>query len=81
MTPLGEYCRIWDPEQHELPELASLRALDAKLFAAKMPHVWDVLHLEPLAMPLIQPLDPQRGAESLLELLRGLRERLETLHG
>jgi hypothetical protein len=79
MTPLGEYCRIWDPERHELPELAALRELDAKLLAARMPHVWDVLHLEPLAMPLIQPLDPRGGAGALLELLRGLRERLESM--
>ncbi|MFP2929920.1 NAD(P)-binding protein [Pyxidicoccus sp. 3LG] len=79
MTPLGEYCRVWDPEKHELPELGPLRELDAKLFAAGKPHVWDMLHLEPLALPLLQHLDPPRGAESLLELLRQVRSGLEAL--
>ncbi|MFP2925176.1 NAD(P)-binding protein [Pyxidicoccus sp. 3LG] len=74
MTPIGEYCRIWDPERHELPELAPIRELDAKLFAAGLPHLWDVLRLEPLARPLIPSLDPQGGAKALLELLRTLRE-------
>jgi len=79
MTPIGEYCRIWDPEKHELPELAWLRALDAKLFAAGLPHVWDVLELEPLVLPLLPPLGSPGGAEPLLELLRDVRKRLETL--
>jgi hypothetical protein len=78
MTPLGEYCRIWDPEKHELPELAALRALDAKLFAQGLPHVWDVLNLEPLALPLVSPLSPRRGAEVLKSFLDRVRAALET---
>ena len=79
MTPIGEYCRIWDPEQHELPELAPLRELDAKLFAMGQPHVWDVLRLESLAMPFIPSLGATGGAEPLLELLRKVREGLEAM--
>ncbi|WP_163997975.1 NAD(P)-binding protein [Pyxidicoccus caerfyrddinensis] len=79
MTPIGEYCRIWDPEQHELPELAPLRELDAKLFAEGRPHVWDVLNLEALARPFAPSLGTPGGAEPLLELLRKVREGLETL--
>ena len=79
MTPIGEYCRIWNPEQHELPELASLRELDARLFAEGKPHVWDVLHLEPLAMPFAQPPGGAPSAAPLLELLRRMRESLEAL--
>jgi hypothetical protein len=78
MTPIGEYCRIWDPEKHELPELASLRELDARLFASGLPHVWDVLELEPLVLPLLPALDSPGGAEPLRELLRDVRERMET---
>lgn len=74
MTPIGEYCRIWNPEEHELAELAPIRELDAKLFAAGLPHLWDVLHLEPLARSLIPPLDPMGASKALLELLRKLRE-------
>jgi hypothetical protein len=79
MTPIGEYCRIWDPEKHELAELVPLRELDAKLFAAGLPHVWDVLHLEPLVLPLLSPLDPLRGLESLKSFLGTVRERAEAL--
>ncbi|MFP2925526.1 NAD(P)-binding protein [Pyxidicoccus sp. 3LG] len=74
MTPIGEYCRIWNPEEHELAELAPIRELDAKLFAAGLPHLWDLLHLEPLARPLIPPLDPIGGTKALLGLLRTLRD-------
>ncbi|QSQ23446.1 NAD(P)-binding protein [Pyxidicoccus parkwayensis] len=79
MTPIGEYCHIWDPEQNELAELAPLRELDAKLYAMNMPHVWDVLRLEPLAMPFIPSPGTPGGMEPLLELLRKVREGLEKL--
>ena len=81
MTPLGEYCRIWDPEKHELPELASLRELDAKLFAAGLPHVWDMLGLEPLALPLMSQLESTGGLEALRSLLNSVRTSLEQLLG
>ena len=63
MTPVGEYCRIWDPEQHEPSALAFLRELDARLFASDLPHVWDVLGLEPLAKPVLSRLEPSGDAE------------------
>ncbi|QSQ22431.1 NAD(P)-binding protein [Pyxidicoccus parkwayensis] len=81
MTPIGEYCRIWDPEKHELLELAPLRELDAKLFAAGLPHVWDVLQLEPLLPPLLSPLDPVRGAEALKSFLGRVRESMAAIPG
>jgi len=74
MTPIGEYCRIWNPEEHELAELVPIRELDAKLFAAGLPHLWDLLHLEPLVTALIPPHDPMGGTKALLEFLRTLRE-------
>ncbi|MFP2929921.1 NAD(P)-binding protein [Pyxidicoccus sp. 3LG] len=79
MTPIGEYCRIWDPEKHELAELAPLRELDSQLFAAGLPHVWDVLRLEPMLLPLLPPNDPLRGIESLKSFLGSVRESLRKL--
>ncbi|MFP2929922.1 NAD(P)-binding protein, partial [Pyxidicoccus sp. 3LG] len=79
MTPIGEYCRIWDPEKHELPELVPLRELDAKLFAAGLPHVWDVLHLEPLALPLLSALGTAPGAEALRSFLDKVRAFLKAM--
>ncbi len=78
MTPIGEYCRIWDPEKQELPELAPLRELDARLFAAGLPHVWDVLQLEPLALPLLttEPADDARALRSFVEAVRGPLEAM-----
>jgi hypothetical protein len=82
MTPLGEYCRIWDPEKHELPELASLRELDAKLFAAGLPHLWDLLHLEPLALPLLSaPAAQEGGAEALKSFLGRVHASLGAMRG
>ncbi|QSQ23445.1 NAD(P)-binding protein [Pyxidicoccus parkwayensis] len=69
MTPLGEYCRIWDPEKNELAELTPLRDLDAKLYALGLPHIWDVLHLEPLALPFLSPLQPFGDGEALKSFL------------
>ncbi len=74
MTPVGEYCRIWNPEEHELAELVPIHELDAKLFAAGLPHLWDLLYLEPLVTALIPPLAPMGGTKALLEFLRTLRE-------
>jgi hypothetical protein len=79
MTPIGEYCRIWDPEKHEMPELASLRELDAKLFASGLPHVWDVLRLEPRVLPLLSPDAPPGGAEPLKSFLSKVRQSLEAV--
>jgi hypothetical protein len=78
-TPVGEYCRIWDPEQHELPELAPLRELDAKLYAAGLPHVWDVLQLEPLALPLLEAAEPADDARALRSFVERVRGPLEAM--
>ncbi|QSQ23443.1 NAD(P)-binding protein [Pyxidicoccus parkwayensis] len=79
MTPIGEYCRIWDPEKYELPELMPLRELDAKLYASGLPHVWDVLRLEPVALPLLASLPPSGGDEALKAFLQQVRELLGAL--
>lgn len=47
-TPLGDYCRIWDPEENELPDLMLLRHQDAFNFAHHLPHPWDMLGVEVL---------------------------------
>ena len=47
-TWIGDYCQIWNPESYEPPDLRPLRNLDKALFDAGLPHLFDVLGLEPL---------------------------------
>ena len=37
---------IWNPEAHELPDLAPLRRLDARLVAAGLPHFLDIIDFD-----------------------------------
>jgi hypothetical protein len=82
-TPLGDYCRIWDPEQNELRDLMLLRRQDAFNFEHHLPHPWDMLGVEALPSMLSQlwvcgrqvpsataaPPDPFTQVESLLREL------------
>lgn len=45
-SPVGDYCRIWNPEENELPSAERARDEDAVRFAAGLPHLWDVLGVE-----------------------------------
>jgi hypothetical protein len=45
-TPAGDYCKIWDPEHGELPELAWAKQYDEQCFDRGLPHPWDLLGLE-----------------------------------
>ncbi|AFE06814.1 hypothetical protein COCOR_06215 [Corallococcus coralloides DSM 2259] len=47
-TPMGDYCRIWNPEANELPDLMALRDKDADNFKMGLPHSWDLLGIEVL---------------------------------
>ncbi|RKG77974.1 phytoene dehydrogenase [Corallococcus exercitus] len=47
-TPLGDYCRIWDPEANELPDVMLLREWDAINCNHGLPHPWDLLGVEVL---------------------------------
>ncbi|RKG54196.1 phytoene dehydrogenase [Corallococcus sp. AB011P] len=47
-TPMGDYCRIWDPEANELPDVMLLRQQDAVNFKMGLPHPWDLLGIEVL---------------------------------
>ena len=44
----SEPCRIWNPEDHELRELAFLKGLDEDLLQAGLPHFCDILDLDEL---------------------------------
>ncbi len=39
----AEPCEIWDPEDHELPDLRWLKELDRELHARRLPHFVDIL--------------------------------------
>ncbi|WP_233585760.1 NAD(P)-binding protein [Corallococcus sp. CA054B] len=47
-TPVGDYCRIWNPEANELPDVMLLRQQDAVNFRMGLPHPWDLLGIEVL---------------------------------
>jgi OmpA family len=55
--PIGDYCRIWDPEKNELDWAIPLRILDEDLFAKGLPHLLDpawaaVLAADPIGTPV-----------------------------
>jgi hypothetical protein len=45
-SPAGDYCRIWNPEENELPSLREERNADAIRFALGQPHIYDTLGIE-----------------------------------
>jgi hypothetical protein len=54
--PIGDYCRIWDPEKNELDSAIPLRILDEDLFKQGLPHLLDpawaaVLAADPIGTP------------------------------
>jgi hypothetical protein len=69
-TPLGDYCRIWNPEMNELPDIQVLREADAYSFSNGLPHPWDLLGVEYLPS-LLSQLNPGQpypmGPEVLLQ--------------
>lgn len=40
---VGQDCEIWDPEDNEIEDLATLKALDEELMARGLPHMVDIL--------------------------------------
>jgi uncharacterized protein with NAD-binding domain and iron-sulfur cluster len=64
-TSLGDYCRIWNPERNELPDLELLQRLDERNYGKGLPHPWDLLGVELLP--------------SLLSKLPGARDPFERL--
>lgn len=49
-TPIpGDYCTIWDIEQHELDDLAFFKRVDEMLFKAGKPHIADILKFDEIA--------------------------------
>jgi hypothetical protein len=44
----GDRCRVWDPEDHEIDDLSTLRAIDARLFREGYPHMIEILGLDEL---------------------------------
>lgn len=39
----GDFCRVWNPEEHEFDDLEPLKRLDAALLAEGLPHFMDIL--------------------------------------
>ena len=45
----GDYCDIWDPEEHELEDLDFFKRIDKLLFEAGKPHIADILQFDKIA--------------------------------
>lgn len=60
-TPLGDYCKIWDPEHGELPELVWAKQYDEQCFDRGLPHPWDILGIERIPS-LVSKLSATAGA-------------------
>jgi len=52
-TPIGDYCRIWDPERHEPPDFERFKQLDEVFFRSGLAHPWEVIgsDLPPTLLP------------------------------
>lgn len=44
----GDLCRVWSPEDHELPDANRLKELDKKLWDEGAPHAMDILGVDAL---------------------------------
>ncbi|MCA9527276.1 MAG: hypothetical protein KC549_13385, partial [Myxococcales bacterium] len=67
----GDYCDIWDPEQHELDDLAFFKRVDALLFEMGKPHLSEILGLDELADRLHPALgDPAALLSGLIDTVR-----------
>lgn len=64
---MGEFCETWNPEDHELPDLNPLKALDDALFARGSPHIFDILNVE-----LFLPATP---GEAITRLSKEMEKR------
>lgn len=74
---LGSYCRIWDPEEHELDDLRPLKELDERLFAKGLPNLVDILKLERVA----DLVDPMSDLGDLDVALQQVEEEAQDLVG
>ncbi|HZR80791.1 MAG TPA: FAD-dependent oxidoreductase [Candidatus Binatia bacterium] len=63
-----EMCEVYDPEQHEPPDLRRLVQLDEKLFEYGLPHFIDILDLTSVPRALLRP-DPDLSALDLRSVL------------
>jgi hypothetical protein len=68
-TPLGDYCRIWNPERNELPDLELLQRQDERNFLRGQPHPWELLGVEWLPSLLSGLPGMGLGAERFQQLL------------
>jgi hypothetical protein len=84
-SPLGEHCRIWDPEEHEHPAFEPLKKLDETLFQLGLGHPLDVLGPASLASlrGLVPALDGEApagepgGARTLYAALSRVRRAMD----
>lgn len=57
----GEYCKIWDPERHELEDLEFFKRVDELLVEAGRQHMFDILGVEELFERATADVDPLKA--------------------
>jgi hypothetical protein len=81
-TPLGDYCKIWNPERWEMPDFVLAKQYDEWCFDHGLPHPWDLWGVEALPAMLSHALNAkaQNPARKLgASLPDSLEAALETL--
>lgn len=54
-SPRGELARIFNPEDHEPPDLCDLKTIDEQLYERGLPHLVEILNLDEVPDSLLQP--------------------------
>lgn len=72
-TLMGDFCRVWDPEENEIEDLAPLKRLDERLYEKKLPHMAEILQLERLADLVESRYEPEH-VQTILDEIAGAVE-------
>ena len=54
----GDFCRIFNPEDEEIDDLATLKRIDARLYQDNLPHFMDILGWEQAIEALTRSANP-----------------------
>jgi hypothetical protein len=82
-TPFGDYCRIWNPERNELPDLELLQRQDEKSFLEGRPHPWDTWGLELIPSLLTRVPGSGDAFDTVMRVVGGFGQKVspQATHG
>lgn len=75
-SPLGDYCNVWNIEQHEIPDFEFAKQIDRWLFERGLPHLWESTGLDQLVSvsSKLGGSIPSWSPESWMEMLERITE-------